>query len=1516
MSNVIERKIVQMAFDVSEFKKGILSSIEDLGRLDKALKLQNAKTGMTELEKGSKIKFDPVADSLSKINEKLSATGVAAAAFVANVTNSVISGVKSLANVLVLDPIKTGLEEYETQLNAVQTILANTARDGTTLGQVTDALDDLNLYADKTIYNFTQMTDSIGKFTTAGINLDDSVASIKGIANIAALSGSNAQQASTAMYQLSQAMAAGVIKLMDWNSVVNAGMGGQVFQDALVETAMLYDKTTERMIKKAGGFRNSLQEGWLTAEIMLQTLSKFTGDMSAETLSAMGYTQEQVESIMKTAELANDAATKIKTLTQLQDTMKEALQSGWSETWRTVFGDFEQAKALWGEVGDLFGNVISQSAQARNRMLGVWAVMGGRDDAVEGVMNVLKALVNIIDAVKQAFGDVFEPIRAWQLVNLSESFLKFSEVLLHMSENLGPLKVIVRGVASVLDILRMAALALLNPLFALVSTLLGGTAGGFVEFAAGIGNALFAFRNFAKETGFFNTLVAAAISLIKALGRDAIDLAQYLSSLDIVQRIVVWFKDLQKVDLTPIFNALSTVVGAVAIGVFLLSQEAEKLYQRFVDLQIVERVVGFFKSIDFSKISSEFYKIADDLKRMIEAAKNSETLEKLKTLFATFDGRRFSEFLSEARKNLSYVSTLIEKVSKKMREFSINTESASKNTSELGTKLVEGLNSFIDQLIVAAGKIDYSLIFSALNTGLLGALVLAVKNISSGSWLSNALEAVFGDNLEDIVESITNLFGGLEGTLKTFQNNIKSETLKNIAISLALLAGSIALLSLLDTSRVLGAATAISIMSAVLFGSSGVLGKLNSGSMTKAAVGISAMSVALLILGVSLAALSNLDPIKINTTLGALIPTLAALVLALRVVSSGQSTASAGKTIVLLLGIVLALKGLTSVVERFAKLKPNELSQGIKGIAASMAILTTSIVALGRFGGGSSIDKAVIALNGTVLALHLLAGVIEEYGTMDVDKVSKALDIIGKALLGFAAFSLIVKPSGLIKASVAMGIMSIALMGIQKALAMYEGMDLSSTIISLGIIAVGLTILAVAANAMTGALAGAAATVVMTVALLGLAAAMNLFALMDLEGVGIALLAIAGVFGILGLAGLILAPIVPVLLGLAAAMLAMGIGAVLMGTALIVATNGLLLLAASSAAVAAAIAVIGTAVISILPQLGAAIAGAMTNFLETIASNAPRIIEAMKTIIVGMVKTVAEAIPEIVEVLMDMLNAMLKAIAERLPDLIASGYEILLAFLKGIADNVQDIVATGLMIITEVINGIAKGLPDLVDSAFNLILTFMKAIEDAVNQYLPQIIQAGLGIGKALVKGIIDGIAASFSGLMESVKNLARSAVAAFNDIVGIESPSKVMYEAAVYLVRGLVNGITDHTDDLTNAMVRLGLAAQNGIDPLVNSIGSALDNTINFEPTIRPVLDLTGLTGETAELNKLFRGRSVLANLETNERLSSYDPGVNKNQQGSGTTFIQYNYSPKALDRATIYRQTNSQIAKLALRS
>lgn len=374
MSTTVDSKVLEMRFDNKQFEAGVATSMSTLDKLKSKLNLTASAKGLENLGTAAKkCDMSGLGAGVDALQAKFSALQVIGVTALANLTNSAVNAGKRMVKALTIEPVMTGFNEYETKINAVQTILSNTANKGTKMADVTRVLDELNTYADKTIYNFAEMTRNIGTFTAAGVGLEDSAAAIQGIANLAAMSGSNSQQAATAMYQLSQALAAGTVKLMDWNSVVNAGMGGQKFQDALKQTAREMGISVDAIIKKHGSFRESLTEGWITADVLNTTLKKLTVEGATDYANAMvksgKYTKEQAKTLIEEAQAAEDAATKVKTFTQLWDTTKETVQSGWAKTWELIIGDFEQAKNLLTPFSDFLNGIIDGMSDARNALL-------------------------------------------------------------------------------------------------------------------------------------------------------------------------------------------------------------------------------------------------------------------------------------------------------------------------------------------------------------------------------------------------------------------------------------------------------------------------------------------------------------------------------------------------------------------------------------------------------------------------------------------------------------------------------------------------------------------------------------------------------------------------------------------------------------------------------------------------------------------------------------------------------------------------------------------------------------------------------------------------------------------------------------------------------------------------------------------------------------------------------------------------------------------------------------------
>lgn len=410
-SKEIEERVVSMRFDNEQFEKGTKQTINTLGKLKQSLDFTGAVKGFKNIASETNIvkkNVDVLSSGVASIKNEFDSLQVVGATALVRLTNAAITAGKNITNALTLDPVRTGFSEYEEKMGSIQTILTNTASKGTTLDEVVKTLDELNTYADKTIYNFAQMTKNIGTFTAAGLDLQTSANSIQGIANLAAASGSTSQQASTAMYQLSQALSAGSLKLQDWNSVVNAGMGGQLFQNALKETAKEFGVDVESIIKKEGSFRESLSKGWITADILSTTLRKFTRTGAKEYAESMQkngkYTEEQTKKLEEQALMMENAATEVKTFTQLWDTLKETAQSGWGKTWEIIIGDYDQAKKTFTEINNIVSPMIEKVSDSINNLLE--GALGSQSKWSNILDTFSKARIGI-DSIKKAMAETY-----------------------------------------------------------------------------------------------------------------------------------------------------------------------------------------------------------------------------------------------------------------------------------------------------------------------------------------------------------------------------------------------------------------------------------------------------------------------------------------------------------------------------------------------------------------------------------------------------------------------------------------------------------------------------------------------------------------------------------------------------------------------------------------------------------------------------------------------------------------------------------------------------------------------------------------------------------------------------------------------------------------------------------------------------------------------------------------------------------------------------------------------------
>lgn len=688
MSDVIDRSIVEMQFDNRQFESGITQSLNSIQKLKESLNFSKSLDAFETISRSIKsVSFDPMVTIWQTT--------------LARITNMAINAGQRITRALTIEPVFTGFQEYTTQIDAVQTILANTEKYGTTLNDVNKALDELNLYADKTIYNFTQMTSNIGRFTAAGVQLDPAVKSIEGMSNLAASSGATAEQASRAYYQMSQALAGLGLRLMDYNSLVNAGMGGQLFQEALKQTARDVKKTTEEYvklhtsgmsvediskkfgvsidnvskilsenynkdvdeaIKKQGSFRESLSQGWATADILQRTFAKFSSTgmveylhmvtgastLALEELQKIGQqtsfdskefneyaksienvTEAQLEEIkanLKQAQTAEDAATKVKTFAQLKDTIKEAVQSGWTQTWEYIIGDFEQAKEFFTRISDYLGNIIGRYSDFRNKIVGDWSRGGGRDAVINGLWNIVKIIEKFVIPLKDAWDKVFPDINvAAVLISISKAFETLTERLIPHEQIVARVQMVYEKIFNVFEVLRYSVGNLIHLMPRLEKALSG-------SIFAGIFN-LFENRAYAEYRGdtikYFQKLydVISDISDKEVSGLPGMEgdgktkLADYAPYQRILKSLANFWSSAQDADISKFGRNASDI-----------EKLNDSLLKMAFGIENGNKAVSKFSSMkrdDFLRYLQEEYgvevEIAEDIYRLIEKLNKIET---------------------------------------------------------------------------------------------------------------------------------------------------------------------------------------------------------------------------------------------------------------------------------------------------------------------------------------------------------------------------------------------------------------------------------------------------------------------------------------------------------------------------------------------------------------------------------------------------------------------------------------------------------------------------------------------------------------------------------------------------------------------------------------------------------------------------------------------------------------------------------------------------------------------------
>lgn len=1190
----IDQKVVSMVFDNSKFQGAVTNTLSMLQKLTQALKLDKAANGFGDINKAAKnVDLSTIGSKLDSLNGKFTGLqGVGTGALMAIGNQAVMLGQKVAASLT--SQIRDGFGEYETKIGSIQTILANTRKHGTDLAAVSRELEVLNTYSDKTIYSFGDMTRSIGLFTNAGLKLEDSVKMIKGFSNEAAASGTTSQGAASAAYQLSQALTAGQIRLMDWRSLTNVGMGNDNMKKGLLDVAKAMKTIDAKTAKEAQkDFNSTLEKGWLTADVMSKYLSIMTNEYSEAEIAAMGFSAKQAKAFKEQAVVAEEAATKVRTFTQLVGTIQEAAGSGWAKTFELLLGDFDEATKLFTSINDFIGPLVQSSADARNNIIQGWIDSGGKAAIFKGFQNILSFFKGIVEPVRGIISKMFPTDGGEGLTILSNNFLAFTERLKAATSASKLIQGVIIGLTLVFKALK-GVLDFVVSGWLEYARVVGAIFNLIGRIFEPIGNALAELTGFGQAGGdildkFFDTITRLRNEGINKLVEGIDGLSRSLGGWDAaVDSAKTWLQN----------NSLLILAG----------QKLQELWNNIVRLfneakaaipGVMAQVGGFFSSIPghLQAFGQGFMDIYN----------------KIKSMFTRAGG----------------------------------------DAANFGQKAREAVMGFVDWFKTSLAGIDPNLIMSLLSSA---SLIMMAKQIgkffkAGASFKDSLFDALDGlkGKLTDALESVTDAF-------KAMQDALEPDRLKNIGLAILAVAIAFKILSEVDPNRLQSAAIAMGISIGALAAMMGVMKLFEMGGgiqgLTSMAGGLLLLAGAMLVMAIAMKQFAALEWEQIQKGLvgvggGLLILSVATQVMsksdnliktafamnlmavallalsgvvaifgimpwpvllqgmaslmvllyglagAIRLMGDGKNLALVG---VGLMAVSIAIGGLVGAVAILGVIPFDVLVQGLSALAIMLLLLGAAVVAMqGKISGAG----VILAL---ALAINMLVPPLITLGLIPFQVLAQGLFGIGAALLVLGAAAMLITPAQ------SAGVLALAgaLLVMSLSIALLGSMSIESIGVALLAIAGALVALGIA-GAVIGPLApallllaGAMLAISLAMAIAG--GALILFGF-GLVGIGAGAAGAAAGMYILGQAMALLAPhagAIATMAGafilLGVAMLVAGAGALVLGTGLTLMGAGLTLLAFSGGLGVVALQALVNAITGMLPQAFAlaAMAGTFT----------------------------------------------------------------------------------------------------------------------------------------------------------------------------------------------------------------------------------------------------------------------------------------------------------------------------------
>ena len=752
---------------------------------------------------------------------------------------------------------------------------------------------------------------------------------------------------------------------------------------------------------------------------------------------------------------------------------------------------------------------------------------------------------------------------------------------------------------------------------------------------------------------------------------------------------------------------------------------------------------------------------------------------------------------------IGYISDLVESFTK---AFDLKVPPGGGIIEQLAKSIMSGLGKLLD-----AGKKIATTIFEGIASGMSSGSVTTASNLVAGGLMGGVILAIRKlmkngldiDLTGGLMKNINNAFGQLTGTLKSMQQEVKAKMIMEIAIAVAVLAASVIALSFIDGKDIAKSMAGLATGLGLLLGSMVLLDKM-SGTMGYTKIPIIAASMillagSLLVLSLAIAVMAHLSWEQMIKGLVGISAALLIIAGAMAIMPKNMPWIAAG-----LLLVGTALVAIASALTIMSFLSLSDIGSGLATTAGAL-----TVIALAMRGMPPTLPLTAAGLVLVGFALGEIGAALKLMGTMSWDDIAKGLTALGGSLALLAIGLNLMSGTLLGSASLMVAAGAIAIF-VPSLLLMAH---LSWEEIAKGMVGLagGLVILGLAMYAMTGAVAGALALMVIAPALIALALALQVLGKMSWSQLAIALVALAAGLTVLGIAGVLIEPAIPGLLGLGAALLLVGAGLAFAGAGVWLFAKGLSALVDLGGKAIGMLTDYIMGFVELLPVLGKGFANLLVMFAKTVAKNAPALISEFVKMLGDLIDKANTLLPKLGKLMVNALKTVVEVVKSNLPMLVNSGSDIVIALINGLSSRIGGIVTAAVNLIIAFAKGIESNTVRMAQAGVNLITKFLHDLASvirgsggAIGGGIADVVDAMHDVGVQMVQGLIGGVGSMVTEAIGSVASIAHSMVSEAKNIFKQKSPSKVFYDIGKFVVKGLTKGIQDHAVAAVNAVASM----------------------------------------------------------------------------------------------------------------